>query len=56
MLSVNGCCIVTVYVSVVRLQMYLTVWAVMFMVLNVNGSVLVGGWPVMFPVRVAVIW
>jgi len=37
------------------LQMYLTVVAVMFMGLNVNVSVRVGGCPVKFPVRVAVI-
>jgi len=35
--------------------MYLTVLAVMFMGLNVNVSVRVGGWPVKFPVRVVVI-
>ena len=56
MVSVNGWVIVTSYVSVVALHMYLTVFVVCVMFLNVNGSVRVGGWMVWFPVRVAVIW
>ena len=54
MVAVKGCMIVTLYVSVVTLQMYLTVCVVMFMGLNVNFSVRVGGWPGKFPVRVVV--
>jgi len=56
MVSVNGWVIVTSYVSVVWLHMYLTEFDVCVMFLNVNGSVRVGGWMVWFPVRVAVIW
>jgi len=53
---VKGWVIVTLYVSVVRLQMYLVVFAVMFMGLNVKVSVRVGGWPLKFPVSFVFSW
>jgi len=51
--SLNGCVIVMSSVSVVALHMYLVVSAVMFMYLNVNGSVLSNGVVLKFPIIVA---